>query len=82
MAECHCGKDGHPLHSINCPACSEALVERVARAINRAAFTYHGNSDAEEEHFWKETTPVRKAQARAAIAAVRGGDGQSQSEPK
>ena len=36
MADCHCGKDGHPLNSINCPACNAEAVDRVAWAINAA----------------------------------------------
>lgn len=36
MAECHCGKDGHPLRSVNCPKCSEETIDRVALAINAA----------------------------------------------
>jgi hypothetical protein len=41
MSECHCGKDGHPLGSINCPVHGTAgnyvfervSADRLARAI-------------------------------------------------
>lgn len=72
MSECHCGKDGHPLRSINCPACSEAAVDRVARAINRASSNHHKIDPGEEERMWRETQMVRRAQAAAAIAAYVG----------
>lgn len=52
----------------------DRLIEAVARAINRAAFSHHGSSDAEEEHFWRETKAVRLDQARAAVAAYRSYD--------
>lgn len=31
--ECHCGKDGHPLNSINCPLHSRAQIERILQVM-------------------------------------------------
>lgn len=62
--ECHCGKDGHPLHSINCPACSADAVDRVAVAILVAW-----------EKFGEVPFPLYESEARklaeVAIAAMR-----------
>lgn len=65
MAECHCGKDGHPLHSINCPKCSEELVDRVAAAINKA---WNKIGEVPFPLYQHEAEDL----AKAAIAATRG----------
>jgi hypothetical protein len=65
MAKCHCGKDGHPLHSVNCPACSYALVDRVALAINEA---WSIQGDVPFPLYQHEAEEL----AKAAIKAVHG----------
>jgi len=38
---CHCGKDGHPLHSTSCPVHEPELVEKIARVPCRGAGKPH-----------------------------------------
>lgn len=41
MMNCHCGKDGHPLHSINCPVHgNEAQLERATMYLYYAIEGY------------------------------------------
>jgi hypothetical protein len=70
MTKCHCGKNGHPLHSINCPACSEALVGRVADAIINTMWI------REELPLPPDLQEKYRHTARAAIRAMRG-DGET-----
>jgi ribosomal protein L37AE/L43A len=69
MTECHCGKDGHPLHSINCPACSAETIERAAKAIWDAEFDREVTSPwGDQSHLQKQ---FYRMLASAAIDAAR-----------
>lgn len=64
---CICGKDGNPLHSMACPACSKALVDKVADAIAETMFAPH------ELPLDAELKSKYRATARAAIKAIYNG---------
>lgn len=43
--ECHCGKDGHPLHSVNCPVHgTEEQTDRAAMYLYHAIEGYNKTS--------------------------------------
>ncbi len=72
MAECHCGKEGHALNSINCSihgCLADEAVNRVARAI---AAEWFGKVPPEGENEWWLAGLVSAHKlARAAITASK-----------